>query len=281
MSHMGAVFQPIGLASMWLCVTGLTCSLSGLMGAAGGPGGPCCVTGSRDVCSQLQHCGPLQAMSVWTSEWRGSLPINIWGALVAAAVYLTEHAPGLPWRARHRGADSVTLSLTPLVLHPPSPSSLMGAALLPVPFPQAPSTLSHPSQYHYSASYLSTSVVTVIIFHLCTRVMQGKCTCSFSESFCCFPVCISFSICKHICICDLLREDLAESATALLVCHLRAVQVDECLLWPNSVLLLHHSRDDGKHSPVQAVVLLASFAWCSEVRQSSEVHAAFISKCFP
>lgn len=49
---------------------------------------------------------------------RGSTPINIWGALVSAAVYLTQHAPGPPRRARRRGAERVTPSLTPHVISP-------------------------------------------------------------------------------------------------------------------------------------------------------------------
>ncbi|KAK5865158.1 hypothetical protein PBY51_016345 [Eleginops maclovinus] len=73
----------------------------------------------------------------------GSLPINIGGALVAAAVYLTEHALGPPRRVCHRGADSITLSLTPPgLLHPVPP---MGAVLLPVPFPHTPPSTPPPS----------------------------------------------------------------------------------------------------------------------------------------
>lgn len=102
---------------------------------------------SAPFCSAAVHFRECQ---VERRKWRGSLTINIWGALVAAAVYLTEHAPGLPWRARHRGADSTTLSLTPPALHPPSPHppSLMGAMLLPVSFPEAlspPSSITIPS----------------------------------------------------------------------------------------------------------------------------------------
>lgn len=120
-------------------------------------------------------------------EWRGSLLINIWGALVAAAVYLTEHAPGLPWRARRRGADSVTLSLT-LVLHhlPPPPSTSLSWILycyLSL-FPKLYLTL-HPSLSHGVVSYLSPSAVTVIIFHLYGHVTRAKCVHSLSE-WCCF-----------------------------------------------------------------------------------------------
>lgn len=50
------------------------------------------------------------------------------------------------------------------------------------------------------------------------------------------------------------------------------------------LLLLHHSNDGDRHPPMQAVPLPASFAWCvyhcSEVRQSSGVHAAFITESF-
>ncbi len=64
MSHMGLVCQPVGRASLWLGVPWLVPALSGLMGAAGGPGGLCCVTGGLFVCSLLQCCSPLQGLSV-------------------------------------------------------------------------------------------------------------------------------------------------------------------------------------------------------------------------
>lgn len=90
-------------------------------------------------------------------EWRGSLPINIWGALVAAAVYLTQHASGLPWRARCRGADSVTPSLAPLVLL--QRLSRTGYFCLP--------TLTH----HNSAVRLPTCHLLWVIWYLCHHVI--------------------------------------------------------------------------------------------------------------
>lgn len=137
--------------------------LSILMGAAGGPGGLRCVT-FAPFCSAAAHFRECQLEQ---GEWRGSLPINIWGALVAAAVYLTEHAPGPPRRARHRGADSVTLSLTPLAPPYPHLSRVLYCYLSLSPELHLPL---HPSQFHRFASYLSTSVVSVITFHLCSRV---------------------------------------------------------------------------------------------------------------
>lgn len=93
-----------------------------MFGPMGAASAPFCLLPS------LQHCGPLQGGWTQRAEW-GSLPINIWGTLDVAAVYLTEHAPGLPWIVNHRGADSTAPSLIPLALHLSTPP-LMGAVLL-------------------------------------------------------------------------------------------------------------------------------------------------------
>lgn len=117
----------------------------------------------REVCMSAPFCSAavhFRERLFEQGKMRGSLPINIWGALDVAAVYLTEHAPGLPWRAHHRGADSTTLSLTPLALHPLP--TLMGA--IPVSFPWAPSPPPHPTS---SITITSSCFRTVNLYSDC------------------------------------------------------------------------------------------------------------------
>lgn len=154
----------------------------------------------------------------------------------------------------------------------------MGAVLLPVSSPPSPVSPRHPSQSRRAASFLSTSAVTVIIFHLratscelspLAYLVNDLLFFSSASEFVNKPVAVIFSV-KISPICH--RVPSQAAGPSGLMALVTTPPTSSRQHFGMLMLMICTFTHAGRPLP-------ASLS-CSEVRQSSGVHAALITERF-